>query len=105
MPANTRQPRRFTLADAMALVAAARVGLALARVWTRFELERITYQSPHHFYTGKTARLLPVTSWVVQYWPVVAALSPTLLALRTMRPRRASPLAPPRRLQSPWRPP
>lgn len=87
MAANTRQQRRFTLADAMALVAAVAVGLALSRVWTRFEHERIMCTSPLASYTGPLVRLSPVTFWAVQYWPVVAALSPTLLALRTRRPR------------------
>jgi hypothetical protein len=87
MAANTRQPRQFTLADAMALVAAVAVGLALSRVWTRCADERRTYQSTTILYPGPLARLRPVTKRAVQYWPVVAALSPTLLALRTRRPR------------------
>lgn len=87
MAANPRQARRFTLADAMALVAAVAVGLAVSRVWTRFADERAMYQSRVYATSGPMRPLAPITTRAVQYWPVVAALSPTLLALRMRRPR------------------
>jgi hypothetical protein len=87
MAASPRQPRRFTLADAMALVAAVALGLALSRVWTRLAEERLMSYSRLLADTGPLLWLTPFTFRAVQYWPVVAALSPTLLALRTRRPR------------------
>lgn len=81
-------PRRFTTADAMALIGAAAVGLALSRAWSEAAAEVSKYWS------GLDRSSWPsLTCWgiVRTVCPVVAAVTPTLLALRLRRPR------PPRR--------
>ena len=86
-----RQPRRFTLLDAMILVAAVAVGLVLARTWSHYAVMQATFHSGFDLPNRFWSRLVPVSYSVVEHWPVVAAATPALLLLRLGRPR------PPRR--------
>ncbi|HEY2158001.1 MAG TPA: hypothetical protein VGH33_20400 [Isosphaeraceae bacterium] len=83
------RPRRFTLADAIVLVAATAAGLALVREWVQ-----MASPTPpiFHYDTGSMARgplcgLAPLTRWVVLGWPLVAMWTLTLVVLRFRRPR------------------
>jgi hypothetical protein len=83
------RPRRFTLADAIVLVAATAVGLALAREWIR--LASLT-PPIFRYDTGPMPRgplcgLAPLTRWVVLGWPVVAMWTFAVVVLRLRRPR------------------
>jgi hypothetical protein len=84
------QVRRFTLADAMILVAAVAAGLAFSRAWLRCATERAMYSSAI-FPRDSWPPLATVSRWLVQEWPLVAMMAPALLVLRARRPR------PPRR--------
>jgi hypothetical protein len=80
--------RRFTLLDAMILVAATAVGLALAREWARMITMMGILASPEE---GLLPELAPLTRQVVLGWPVVTMATLAVVALRLRRPR------PPRR--------
>jgi hypothetical protein len=91
MAATAVQPRRFTLFDAMALVAAVAVGLVLSRTWAYYAQKEATYHSGIYMPSRFWAAVVPVTYSIVKFWPVVAATTPALILLRLRRPR------PPRR--------
>lgn len=84
MMPEPRPPRRFTLLDAMVLVAAAAVGLAMAREHARWEDPGLAYRVP---VIGMFPRLAPATRGVVLGWPVVAMETLALILLRLRRPR------------------
>ena len=84
MAATSTSPRRFTLLDAMALIAAAAVGLAMSREWSRASAESILARQVED---GPLHALAPVTREVVLGWPVVAMVTLALVALRLRRPR------------------
>ncbi len=88
MPTAGDARRRFTLFDAMALVAAIAAGLALAREWVRTTTMMGILASPEE---GLLSDLAPLTRQVVLGWPVVTMATLALVALRLRRPR------PPRR--------
>jgi hypothetical protein len=84
-PVTTKPERRFTLFDAMILVAATAVGLAIARRWTGIaEVKRRLFLSPED---GLLQALAPLTQRIVLSWPVVAMWTLALVALRLRRPR------------------
>ncbi len=94
-----RRPRRFTLADAIVLVAATAAGMALVREWVR-----MASPTPPLFRydTGPMPRgplcgLAPLVRWVVLGWPIVAmwTFALVVLRLRRPRPRRQRLFAPP----------
>ncbi|HEY2158002.1 MAG TPA: hypothetical protein VGH33_20405 [Isosphaeraceae bacterium] len=76
--------RRFTLLDAMILVAATAVGLAIARRWTEMAEATRLFLSPED---GLLPALAPLTRRVVLGWPVVAMWTLALVALRLRGPR------------------
>jgi hypothetical protein len=85
------RPRRFTLLDALVLVATTAVGLALARTFSGM----VFPTSASFLYGGASPGPLPgvapLTRWIVFSWPVVAMATLALVALRLRGPR------PPRR--------
>jgi hypothetical protein len=82
MPAGPT--RRFTLLDAMALVAATAVGLGLANEWSRKAARIVIFVGPEE---GLVPGLTPWTKWIILSWPVVAAWTVALVALRLRGPR------------------
>jgi hypothetical protein len=83
--AVTRQPeRRFSLLDAMILIAATAVGLAIARRWTQLADVTRLFLSPDE---GPLPVLASLTRRIVLSWPVVAMWTLALVALRLRRPR------------------
>jgi hypothetical protein len=83
----TKPERRFTLLDAMILVAATAVGIALSKAWPGPE----TYEVSLAIFGPKLLRSLgPVTHRIIASWPIVAIWTAALIALRLRRPRPAS---------------
>ncbi len=80
----TKPERRFTLADAMVLVAATAAGLALSRAWSRILAQRTDVLGLD---PGLLPGLAPLTRQVVLGWPVVAMWTLALVALRLRKPR------------------
>lgn len=86
MGVAAKATRRFTLFDAMALIAAAAVGLAASRGWAGVSDPSILDRQVED---GPLRWLAPATRQVVLGWPVVAAWTLALVALRLRRPRPA----------------
>jgi hypothetical protein len=79
------RPRRFTLCDAMVLVAAVGLGLMLSRTWSYYA-EKLTGPLKHLAAVGHP--WLPSMIYnIIALWPVVAMVAPALLLLRLRQPR------------------
>jgi hypothetical protein len=81
------RPRRFTLADAMVLVAATAVGLALARAFSGMVFPTSSSFLYGGAVPGPLPGLAPLSRRIVLGWPVVAMATLALVGLRLRRPR------------------
>jgi hypothetical protein len=86
---TSESARRFTLLDAIVLVAAVATGLGLSRAWKHYADMRTMYSSAISL--DQPSVFTTYSVHAVRYWPVVAMMGPALLLLRLRQPR------PPRR--------